>query len=80
MDIGQAEVTALDFIGQLLVVQAKQMQDGGVQVVNVNRVLDWSISEFIRPAMTDATLHPPYSKRVVEATSVTLGVRRIIKK
>ena len=40
MDIGQAEVTALDFIGQLLVVQAKQMQDGGVQVVNVNRVLD----------------------------------------
>ena len=50
-------MTALNFIGQLLVVQAKQMQDGGVQVVNVNRVLDRSISEFIRPAMTDAALH-----------------------
>ena len=40
MNIGQAEVTALNFIGQLLVVQAKQMQDRGVQIVNVNRVLN----------------------------------------
>ena len=39
MNIGQAEVTALNFIGQLLVVQAKQMQYRGVQIVNMNWVL-----------------------------------------
>ena len=39
MNIGQPEVTALNFIGQLLVVQAKQMQYRGVQIVNMNWVL-----------------------------------------
>ena len=62
MNISQTEVTALNLIGQLLVVQAKQMQDGGVQIVNVNRVLNRSISEFIRPAMTDAALHSAAGK------------------
>ena len=39
MDVGQAEISALETIGQLGVVEAEQVQDRGVQVVHVNEVL-----------------------------------------
>ena len=36
--IRQSKVAALEFVGQPLVVDAQQVQDGGVQVVDVDRV------------------------------------------
>ena len=38
--VGQAEVAALEAVGQLGVVEAQQVQDRGVQVVDVDLVLD----------------------------------------
>ena len=37
--VGQAEVAALEAVGQLLVVQAEQVQDRRLQVVDVDAVL-----------------------------------------
>ena len=38
--VGQAEIAALEAVGQLQVVEAEQVQDRGVEVVDVDRVLD----------------------------------------
>src|SRR5690348_5911288 len=38
--VGQAEVAALETIGQLQVIQAEQVQDGGMEIVDVDLVLD----------------------------------------
>ena len=40
VDVGQAEVAAGVAVGQPLVVEAEQVQDRGVQVVDVDLVLD----------------------------------------
>lgn len=46
-DIGQPEITSLEPEGQLGVVDAKQVEDGRLQVMNVNPVLGNVKSEFI---------------------------------
>ena len=38
MHVGQAEVAALEFVGQLQVVDAEQVQNRGLQIVYVDRV------------------------------------------
>ncbi len=38
MDVGQAEIATGVAVGQFLVVAAQEMEDGGVQVVDVNPV------------------------------------------
>ena len=40
MDVGEAVVAALEAEGKSLVVEAQQMHDRGLQVVNVNLVFD----------------------------------------
>lgn len=39
MDIGEAEVAALVTVGESLVVDAQKVEESGVQVVDVHRVL-----------------------------------------
>ena len=48
MHVGQAEVAALVTVGQLGVVEAEQVEQGGVQVVDVNGVLGRVEPEFVR--------------------------------
>src|SRR5262249_45062713 len=45
--IGQAEVAALETIGQLGVIEAQQVQERRVQVVNVDTVLDGVEAELV---------------------------------
>ena len=47
MHVGQAEVAALEAEGELRVVEAEQVQDRGVQVVNVDAVLDGVEAEVV---------------------------------
>src|SRR5262245_654022 len=47
VDVGEAEVAALRAEGELGVVDAEQMEDGGVQVVDVNAVLDGVEAEVV---------------------------------
>ena len=38
MHIGQAEIPALVAVGQLFVIEAEEMQNGGVQVVHMDGI------------------------------------------
>ena len=51
VDIRQAEVAAGVAVGQFLVVEAQQPQDGGVQVVHVDLVLDRVVAELVGRAV-----------------------------
>ncbi len=63
LHIGQPKIAPLVAIGQLFVQQSKAMQNGGVEVVNVNFILDDVEAELIRPsdnlASFDASTRQP---------------------
>ena len=53
MHVGQAVVAALEAVGQLRVVEAEQVQDRGLQVVDVDLVLGDAEAEFVGLAVRD---------------------------
>ena len=62
-DVGQAEVAALEAVGQLRVVEAEEVEDRGLEVVDVDAVLDGrkpnsSVAPRIRPGFDAAAGHP----------------------
>ena len=59
VDIRQTEVTALMTEGQFLVVNPHQVQDGGIQIMNVNGVLGDVVGEVIGLAILETGLHTP---------------------
>lgn len=54
MDVGQAVVSAGVAVGEMLVVEAQQVQDGRVKVMNVDAVSSDGDSEFVRRTMHDS--------------------------
>ena len=58
MHVGQAEVAALILVGQLRMVDAQAVQNRGVQVVNVNRVLDDVVAKSSVFAVASRRLDP----------------------
>ena len=36
MDVGEAEVPALEAVGELFVIEAKKMEEGGVEIVDMD--------------------------------------------
>lgn len=63
VNVGQPEVSPLVSVGELLVVDAKAMQHGRVQIMNVNRLVDNVVAEIIGFAVDNtrfdtATCHP----------------------
>src|SRR5262249_21145458 len=56
-DIGQAEIATVVAVRQLLMIQADQMQDGRVQVVDADAVLDGLEADLVSRAVMDAALH-----------------------
>ena len=53
-DVGQAEVAALELVGQPGVVDPEEAEDRGVEVVDVDDVLDRRVAEFVGRAVGDA--------------------------
>ena len=51
MDIGESEVAALEAVGEALVVHAQDVQDGGLEIVDVDGVLGDAIPEFVGGAV-----------------------------
>src|SRR5262245_6194043 len=47
VDVGQTVIAATVTVGQFLVVQAQQMQNRGVQVMNVDAILDRVPAELV---------------------------------
>ena len=54
--VGQAEVAAGVAVGELLVVEAEQVQDRGVQVVDVDAVFDGLEAELVGGAVDVAAV------------------------
>ncbi len=57
VDVGEAVVAALEAVGELLVVEAEEVEDGGLEVVDVDGVLGRTESEFVAFAVHLAALH-----------------------
>ena len=76
MNVRQPEVTALEAIRELLMVHTKQMQDRGVEIMNVNRLIDNVVAEIVGLAVNlsafDATTRHPH--REVARVMVTAVV------
>ena len=54
MHVGQSEIAAGVAVGEAFVVEAHQVQQRGVEIVDVDSVLDGSIAEVIRAAVGQA--------------------------
>ena len=54
MDVGEAEVASLKTVGQLRVIESKEVQHRGVQVVHVDGVFDDVVAEIVGAADGDA--------------------------
>jgi hypothetical protein len=77
--VGKPEVPALKAVRQFRMVEAHQVQDGGLQVVHVHRVFGDVVAEFVggseRKAALDASAGHPDRERVrVVVTPEELGV------
>src|SRR5689334_22123206 len=55
--VRKAEVAALEAEGELGVVEAEEVDDGGLEVVDVDSVLDSGVAEFVAVAEAEAGLH-----------------------
>jgi hypothetical protein len=53
-DVGQTEVTAIVAVSQLGVIEAEQAQNGGVEIVDVDGILDSRGAEFVGGAKNRA--------------------------
>src|SRR5262249_7088770 len=82
VDVGEPIVPAAEAVGQLFGVDAQQMQNGGVQVVDVDLLLGRVPAELVGGAMghaaPDAAASQPHREpeRVMLAAVVALGSRR----
>ena len=56
MDVGESEIAAGVSVGELQVVEPEQVQDGGVQVVDVDLVLSGVVAELIGRPISDSRL------------------------
>ena len=73
LDAGQTHVEALDFIRQAFVVDAQAVEDGGVHVVDVDRVFDDVVAEFVGLAVDDAGLDAAAGHPDGEAAGVMIA-------
>ena len=56
-DIGQTEITTIVIVGETLMVDAEQVKDGSVQVVEMDPIDGRFVADLIRLAVADATFH-----------------------
>src|SRR6266540_1420463 len=75
-DIGETEVASAVVVGELLVVEAHQVQDRRVQVMDVHAVLDGGDAELIGGAVNVATLDAASGQPHREAGAVVIAALR----
>ena len=78
MHIGQAEVSAAVAIGQAFVIETQQVQDRGVQVVDVDGVLGGHVAELIGVAVGETTFHAAAGEPHREASAVMISTLRAL--
>ena len=73
VDVGEAEVAAGVAVGELLMVQAEDVEDGGVEVVDVDFVLLGEVAVVVGGAVGDAALHAAAGHPHGEAFGVVIA-------
>ena len=68
MHVGEAEVAALETVGEFLVIEAEEVEERGVEVVDVDFVFDDAEAEFVGRAEDGAAFTPPPASHTVNAS------------
>ena len=76
VNVGQAAVDAVVAKGEPFVVDAHQVQDGGVQIVTVGPALDGLVAELIALAVADAPLDAGAGQPGDERAAVVVAAGR----
>src|SRR5262249_15733761 len=74
-DVCQAKIAALELDREALMVDAQKVQQGGVQVVDVDGILDGVIAEFVGAAVGDAALDAAAGQDHGEGTHVVVAAQ-----
>jgi len=74
-DVGQPKVAAGEAEGEFGVVEAEEVQDRGVQVVDVDAVFDGFVAEFVGRAVQRAPLHAAAGQPLVKGLRLLFGAR-----
>ena len=73
VDVGQAEVAAGVAVGEFFVVEAEELEHGGVEVVDVDTVLDGLESEFVGGAVDVSAFNAASGEPGGEAVVVVIA-------
>ena len=79
-DVGQTKVTCLEAVGQLFVIEAEEMQNGGVQIVDMDGIFIDTPADLVGLPVVepwfDATAGHPHGEgiRVMIATHILSGL------
>ena len=69
MDVGEAEVAAGVVVGEFLVIEAEEVENGGLEIVDVDGVFGGGEAEFVGGAVDVTALHStaghPHGEAVV---------------
>src|SRR5262245_12517886 len=79
-NVRQAEVAAAEIVGEALVVNAEAVEDGGVEVIDVDGVLGDVVAEVIGAAVDNAGLDAGAGKEVGEAARVMVAAKQAADK
>ena len=79
LDAGQAHVEALELVGQAAVVDAEAVEDGGVQVVDVDRVANDVVAEVVGLAVGPARLDAAAGHPDGEALGVVVAAVVVLR-
>ena len=74
VDIREAVIAALEAVGQLLMIEAEAVQDGGVLVVDVHGVLRDVVGIIVRLAVGHAAADTAAGRDLALGADVTLGI------
>ena len=75
MHVRQSVIAALEAVGELRVIEAQEVQDGRLQVVDVDFVLGDEVAEFVRRAVGHAGLHAAAGHEHGEAVRIVVAAQ-----
>ena len=73
VNIGQAVAAALEFVGESFVIDSQQVQERGVEVVDVQAIAGDVVAEFVGLAVHDAGLHAAAGHPNAEAAGMMIA-------
>src|SRR5258706_5331382 len=75
VDVGQAEVAAIVAIGQFFVVETEEPQNRGVQIMDVDLVLDSASAKFVRRTISHSAFHSATRHPHAASAAIVIAAR-----